>query len=241
VAFPVYNCGKLSFKDGKPLFDPDCCCWLIPCCGPCYFPVANRAEDTPTLGNDGSQVGGPSTITGLEATFTQGGGGGILYPGVDYVQTWTQIGTSTHAISRGLISIDPNCDYFILRSRCFWTVTLSSESNYDGDLGTTGATVTYDDVRGWIVSLDGGTSLSGSVDFSTACSGVQSWDDTINYFNGPPHNVYTINNINGSFTATGGKAWPTGFVCNGHSSREGLFNTLENRLAVTTDFPVGWF
>jgi hypothetical protein len=226
MTFPIYNCGKLSFKDGKPLFNPDCCCWLIPCCSDCYFPVANRAEDVPSLGVEGAQVGGPSTISGFYALIQD------LTAGVD--SWYEQDGVSTHAIRKGFISIDDNCDYMILTSRCFWTIRANAYNSIDGFLFNIGITITYGTTTGWQASVEGSGFFTGPV-FLGQCAGNVTWSN--DYVSPTLHDVHE----EGIFTCTGGKAWPTGFVCNGHSSREGLFNVAENRLAVTTDFPVGWF
>jgi hypothetical protein len=241
VTFPIYNCGKISFRDGMPAISKRCCCWLVPCCSDCYFPVANRQSDIPSLGSNGSQIGGPSTITGFYAQVTDTIEGETEF---ETQTTFEQNGESVHAIQYNFISTDPDCDYFQLQSRCFWTVPTHYVYESDAGIseGNIGVTVTYTTNGGWVASLEGGGFIFSNPTKLTGCSGLMSWEDeTSRYESSPPPGATHIVTLTGSFYANGGKAWPDGFVCNIASNLQGLFNVAENRLAVTTDFPDGWF
>jgi len=231
MSAPIFFCDQLLIRDGFLATSQKCCCYLIPCCSDCYFPVSNRTEDTPGFGLDGSQTGGRSQISDYTATFTQRGGGGIMYPGPDYVQTWVQTGPSSHAIRSALITDTANCAIYRLVSRCFWSIPVFSDSNY-GPIGAGSLNVTYSEANGWYADPF-------TLELGNACSGTIAFSDTRDYYNDPP-GVTTSNTFEGSFVATGGKRWPAGFTCNGDPERPGLYNEAEMRLAFDSDMPEGF-
>jgi hypothetical protein len=227
MGFPIYYCGQILFRDGRPAFSKDCCCgYFIPCCGNVYWPVdPNRKETHFNLGIGGGQLGGPSQIINFQLLVTD-----II---TGSTTTYTQVGLSVHAILGTDVSPD-DCGIVVerLSSRCFWVVTTNFVAyNALTDETTTGTTnfiFTWRSELGWSVSpmavpLPGETYGGGDINGNTF-----SFEQEV-----PPGSNRA--RTEGSFTAIGGKYWPPGFVCN----NLGLL-TYRGRLATDSDLPRGF-
>jgi hypothetical protein len=165
MTFPIYYNGKILFRNGKPATSKDCCCGCLfdfDCIGNCWFPVAQPqlltlAEyESQTLELQQFQVGGPTQIKNFyyEISTEQFG----------IAQYWTQVGTSTHAITARKCITDLNDPFsfgseVVLRSRYFWFVPCEIVNGADEyQRSPDRVTVSYEPTVGWGFSVFNGTS-----------------------------------------------------------------------------------
>jgi hypothetical protein len=97
VTFPIYNCGKILFRDGVPAMSLDCCCDYYVCCGDCFFPVSPViSEPDPFV-----DIGGPTRIENLRLVLSWPDPGYPCSDGetflTEYIQE--QVGPSQHLVN----------------------------------------------------------------------------------------------------------------------------------------------
>jgi hypothetical protein len=66
MSFPIYNCGKILFKDGDPAMSKNCCCKYYVCCADCFFPVSPEISEDPFV-----DIGGPTQIKNWKREVTR--------------------------------------------------------------------------------------------------------------------------------------------------------------------------
>jgi len=247
MGFPIYYCGTLLFRDGKPAFSTRCCCGpLIPCCGSCYFPVAFRKNPNPI---ENFEVGGPTQIVNMNFTASLVADNGTT----DFIE-WRQSGVSTHYTTSQ--EVDDNCVFRSRTySRCFFSfptlmydidgnrIQLETEDGFV-DHPPISYFIQYDSDNLWRteVAAIAGDLVSGTGQIAGNCNSG-TWNHSYRFTNPPPQLSGVWTQI-GSFEVTGAKPWPAGFECRGDSpnpsGNPALWNVAKNRWAVESDMPEGF-